>query len=237
MRVLGLILAALAGPVFAESVETNSDTAVARFEGPTNRYGHGIMGDLPEWSRLCLSHAGQEACVDLPQNAVFEDMAPRLADMDGDGLDEAIVVESTTTGGGSLVVYSLNNGELSRVSTPPIGRRNRWLAPVGVADFDGNGKMDIAYVETPHLGKVLKIYEWNGDHLKLIAKASGVSNHRIGDETITSGVRDCGRGPEIVVPGARWAQVYSGRFVDGALEFEEEGPMVGGSVARYLKCN
>jgi phosphoribosylamine-glycine ligase len=52
----------------------------ARFEAPTDRYGHAIMGDLPEWGRLCLILVGGEVCVTLPQTRVFEDIAPRLAE-------------------------------------------------------------------------------------------------------------------------------------------------------------
>ena len=236
MRLLALVFAACAGTAGAQSVETRSDNAIASFEGATDRYGHGIMGNLPEWSRLCLTHGFSSACVTLPQTSVFEDIAPRLADMDGDGRDEAIVVESTTAGGAALVVYRRDGDRLERIATPPIGRRNRWLSPIGIADFDQDGRMDVAYVEKPHLSKVLKIYSWAGDHLKLIAKATSFSNHRIGDETITSGLRECGRGVEMIVPDGNWQRVYAGRFEKGQLVFEELGPMQNGSVDQYLTC-
>lgn len=48
----------------------------ARFEAPTERYGHAIMGDLPQWGGLCLSGPKAQACVTLPQSTVFEDIAP-----------------------------------------------------------------------------------------------------------------------------------------------------------------
>lgn len=238
MRLLvALLLLISAAMTQAQTIETRLDGAIARFEGPTDRYGHRIMGDLPEWSRLCLETKGIEACIDLPETSVFEDIAPRLADMDGDGTPEAVVVESSTHAGASLVIYQRVETSLKRVSTPAIGRRNRWLSPVGIADFNADGKMDVAYVETPHLGKVLKIYSWNDGHLILSATASGLSNHRIGDETITSGIRDCGKGPEIVLPSGNWTRVYSGRFEDGQLEFEELGRFTGQKdFVEYLSC-
>jgi len=236
LRLLGPALALWAGAVSAQTVEISSENAVASFEGPTARYGHAIMGDLPEWSRLCLSHGADRACVTLAETSIFEDIAPRLADMDGDGLDEAVVVESSFSGGASLVVYRLEDGRLERISTPPIGRRNRWLSPIGIADFDRDGRMDVAFVEKPHLSKELKIYSWAGNHLKLIAKATSFSNHRIGEETITSGLRDCGRGIEMIVPDGAWKRVYSGFFDSGQLVFEELGPYRAGRFESYLNC-
>ena len=236
MRLLGGLLAAALSAATAHGVEVRSSNAIAGFEGPTNRYGHGIMGNLPEWSKLCLTHGLKSACVTLAETSVFEDMAPRLADMDGDGLDEAVVVESTFSGGASLVVYKREDDRLVRVATPPIGLRNRWLSPIGIADFDADGRMDVAYIEKPHLDKTLKIYSWAGDHLKLIAKAQSFSNHRIGEETITSGIRDCGNGPEMVVPSGNWSRVYAGRFKDGTLMFEELGPYRAGQFEAYLSC-
>ncbi len=236
MRFLGLVFAVLAGTASAQSVDVASDNAVASFEGPTARYGHAIMGDLPEWSRLCLSHGADRACVTLAETSVFEDIAPRLADMDGDGLDEAVVVESSVTGGASLVVYRRVLDRLERISTPPIGLRNRWLSPIGIADFDRDGRMDVAFVEKPHLSKELKIYSFEGDHLKLIARATSFSNHRIGEETITSGLRDCGRGVEMIVPDGSWQRVYAGYFDEGQLVFEELGPYRAGRFDAYLNC-
>jgi len=234
---MGLLLLFSAAMTQAETIETRRDGAVARFEGPTDRYGHGIMGDLPEWSRLCLETNGVEACIDLPETSVFEDIAPRLADMDGDGTPEAVVVESTTRAGASLVIYQRVGTSLKRVSTPAIGRRNRWLSPVGISDFDRDGRMDVAYVETPHLGKVLKIYSWNDGHLVLLASATGLSNHRIGDETITSGLRNCGNGPEIVLPNGNWTRVFSGSFEGGSLKFKELGRFEGQKkFSEYLSC-
>ena len=89
MRLLTLLLLA-AGVAQAEDVvERKAGLATARFEAPTDRYGHAIMGDLPEWGRLCLANAGQVACVDLPETSVFEDIEPRLVDLDGDQWMEA----------------------------------------------------------------------------------------------------------------------------------------------------
>jgi len=143
----------LAGTAVAETPKVTAGGVTARFEDPTNRYGHAIMGNLPEWGKLCLDRAGKTACVTLPKTSVFEDITPRLHDLDGDGTPEAVVVESSFTGGAALVVYQLSDTDFTRIATPPIGTRNRWLAPAGIADLDGDGHIELAYIDRPHLAK------------------------------------------------------------------------------------
>lgn len=208
----------LAPPVAAQTATTEAGEARATFSEPTFRYGHGIMGDLPEWGRLCLEVAGQGACVTLPQASVFEDMAPRLHDLDRDGAPEAIAVESTFTEGAALVVYRLDGNSLQRIATPHIGTRNRWLAPAGIADLDGDGFVELAYVDRPHLAKTLRVWRYRDNALEPVAILAGLTNHRIGEEFITGGVRDCGAGPEIITADGSWKQVLATRLVGSALE-------------------
>lgn len=226
----------LAGAAQAQVVERKAGFGTARFEGPTDRYGHAIMGNLPEWSRLCLANAGQIACVDLPETSVFEDIEPRLVDLDGDQWMEVVVVESSTTGGAALAVYELEGGKLAKTATPEIGRRNRWLAPVGIADFDGDGRMDIAYVETPHLGKVLRVWSWDNGKLVERAAASGVTNHRIGEMFITGGVRDCGQGPEMIVADGSWGSVLAVRLEGDGLKARPLAAFSHQAVVKAMAC-
>lgn len=110
----------------------------------TNRYPHGVLGDALEASRLSVeSRQGKILILDLPPNRVFEDLHPRLIDLDGDGRDEIIVVESDMGLGASLAVYGIVEGRLAKRSeTPFLGRSNRWLNPLGAGDFNGDGKLD-----------------------------------------------------------------------------------------------
>jgi hypothetical protein len=86
MRLAALFWVLLAGVSAAEQeAGTRFGAFTAPVEAPTHRYGHGIMGDLPEWGCLCLTGPAAQTCVTLPQSAVFKDMVPRLADLDRDG--------------------------------------------------------------------------------------------------------------------------------------------------------
>ena len=113
----------------------DEDGARACFDVPTGRYAHGVLGDAIEWGALTLTLAdGRSAEVALPENRVFEDVVPRLADLDGTGTPEIVVVESSANAGASLSIYAYDRGALVPFArTADIGRPNRWLAPVAFA--------------------------------------------------------------------------------------------------------
>ncbi len=209
----------------------------AQFVAPTHRYGHAIMGDLPEWGRLCLILVGERICVTLPQDRVFEDIAPRLADLDHDAVPEIIVVESSVQAGAALTVYRLNGDTLQRIAAPSIGTRNRWLAPAGIADLDGDGQIEIAYIDRPHLAKRLRIWRYANGALTHVADAGQLTNHRIGDPFITGGLRACGNGPEIVTVSADWRRIKASRLAAETITTRDLGPFDGpATMQAALNC-
>jgi hypothetical protein len=138
------------------------------------------------------------------------------------------VVESSTTGGARLAVYGHDRGTLRAIAaTPEIGRPNRWLAPAAIGDLDGNGTAEIAFVETPHLRGVLRIWTFAPGGLTEIAAATGFSNHRIGDDFISGGLRDCGTGPEIVTASLDWSRLLAARLEGDTITARDLGPLEG----------
>ena len=190
--------------------------------GPTDRYTHGALGDVIEAEGIAVETAdGRRIEFRLPSESVFEDLYPRLADIDGDGSDEILVVRSYLDRGAALAVIKIQADRLAIVAeTPALGRSNRWLNPVGVADFDGDGQNEIALVETPHIGGVLKLYRWREDRLLLVASFAGVSNHAIGSRALAlSAVLDAnGDGvPDLLIPDQSHRRLLILTFTGGHL--------------------
>ena len=182
-----------------------ADIASATYIEPTDRYAHGILGDAIEWGAIAVkTKDGSGFILRLPETHVFEDVAPRLIDVDLDGDVEIVAVQTDMSLGARLAIFD-ETGLVA--ATPYIGRSNRWLAPIGAADLDGDGKIEIAYVDRPHLAKTIRVWRFDDGQLVNVGDFPGFTNHRIGESDIAGGIRDCGTGPEMVVVDARWKNV------------------------------
>ncbi|MFG6516348.1 FG-GAP repeat domain-containing protein [Sulfitobacter sp. 1A13496] len=230
MRAIGAaLLALIATDAAAETI------TAAHYIAPTGRYAHGILGDALEWGGLQVSLTdGGARRFHLPRDHVFEDIAPRLVDVTGDGAPEVLVVETDVNRGAALAIYG-PEGKITE--TPHIGQSNRWLAPIGAADLDGDGAVEIAYVDRPHLARVLRVWRFADGRLSEVAQMTGLTNHRIGERHISGGLRDCGAGPEIVLADADWQHVVGVRLTGGQLGRRDIGPFAGAeSFAKALAC-
>lgn len=163
------------------AVSGRGEMVVAAYTGPTRRYPHGALGDDVEAKTLSVTVNGRSTGHTLPRHQVFEDIAPRLVDMDGDGTLEIVTIRSETGQGGAVVIYTLADGELQELaSSRPIGRGNRWLNVAGIADFDGDGALEIAIVVKPHIEGTLQLLEMTGQVLEPRLSFKGFSNHAYG---------------------------------------------------------
>ena len=153
---------------------------------PTRRYAHAILGDPIEAGGLAVTLADKrqlEVLVD--ENSVFEDRMARLVDLDGDGKKEIVVIRSYLDLGAAIAIYAAKGAQIVELAqSEPIGQTNRWLNPAAAADFDGDGNVELAWVETPHIGGTLKVARLVGTgskrQLKIIDQLYGFSNHKIG---------------------------------------------------------
>jgi hypothetical protein len=166
---------------------------------PRTDYRHGALGDGVEAGRVTISErqplgGHQTSARPVPvktdqvgagTDAVFEDREPRLADLDGDGTPEILVVKSYRDKGSALAVIGRREGAWTILAeTPPTAEPMRWLNPAAVADFDGDGKPDIALVRAPHRDGVLQLWTWDAGKLTLKHEAAGYSNHAFGSAAL-----------------------------------------------------
>ena len=193
-RAIAIVVAVLASMPdgrAADYPDAIADLRVARGTGTiadawladaTTRYRHFVLGSPYEAASLMVRlRDGKLLRLTLPDDSVFEDRQPRLADLDGDGIDEIVLVRSYVNRGAALAVIAVRDGALSiAAETPPTGSPNTWLNPAGIADFDGDGMVDIAYVQMPHVLGLLRIWTLRSGRLIEIASMPDTSNHVIG---------------------------------------------------------
>jgi hypothetical protein len=194
----------------SQAVAGQRNIAWVWLASPTLRYPHAALGSREHAGSLHVvlaQGAGpQELVYRLPPQRVFEDRIPRLVDLDGDGRDEIVLIESDALRGAALVVFGVpktpdgappQSAQLVELARSPYaGSTFRWANPVGFADFDGDGRLDVASVITPHVGGVLTLYHYRPPILEAYAQAMDVSNHRMGN-------LEQGQAAIVALPGLR----------------------------------
>ena len=228
-----LMLAGAAGAPAQPGPLEQGEVIRARLVEPVDRYDHRVLGAVPDWGRLeitvntCVNCAGlhlSDVIVTLPPTHVFEDIEARVADLDGDGRDEIVVVETDMARGATLAVYDASG---KRAATRPVGQTHRWLAPAGIGDFDGDGRVEVAYVDRPHLARELVFLRYDTGALTEIARATGFTNHRIGQEVISGGAVRCDGADTLLVANADWTRQMAVRLQAGQVVVKDAGPLNG----------
>lgn len=169
-------------PYMLKAEAASGDILAAWYSQPTTRYDHGVLGDKIEGGALVVQQAnGRTYNYRLSPLEVFEDIAPRIADLDGDGVSEVVTILSSLPGGASIAIFGMNGDTVEkRVATPFIGRPFRWLNIAAIAPFGRGAGKQIAFVATPHIGGNLGFLAYGNRQLALVKTASGYSNHKIG---------------------------------------------------------
>jgi len=166
---------------FASDAEAETITG-ARYEAPVARYGHFAPGRPHEYARVtATTDSGRSLELQLPEDEVFEDVAPRLVRLAANEPAEILAIASRRHDGSRVAMIRLSDDRLEvSAESPAIGVPMRWLNPIGVVDLDGDGRSEIAIVTTPHIGGTLRVYRRTGKRLVEIAALAGFSNHVYG---------------------------------------------------------
>lgn len=221
-------------------VAASAEITSAHYIDPTEAYGHNALAD-GEYGALEITTS--DNVMDLSyEDAVFEDTEPRLYDFDGDGSPEVVSVLSSFEYGSSIQIFTELAGTVIPLGgSSAIGEPHRWMAIAGIADFDNDGASEIAFVDRPHLAKILRFLEVRRDGRKWIftpdGEVAGLTNHHLGSGVIEGGLRDCSQ-PEVVTADAGWARIMVTSFDGSAYVSRDVGPYAGAdSLEAALDCN
>ena len=122
----------------------------------------------------------------IPSPQVVEAIAPIWADLTGDGQREIVLTVSDAEQGAQIVVYGEDGQPLA--AGPAIGRGYRWNHQLVVAPFGPNGELELATVQTPHIGGIVQFYRLTGDRLEMIARVTGYTSHVISTRNLDMAV-------------------------------------------------
>lgn len=190
---------------------------------PTDRYGHGILGDRIEAAGITLIET-QPALkvvhkIAIPAPEVIEGLSPIWVDLDGNKSREIIVTISDSRQGARLVVFDELGNRIA--DGPAIGMGNRWRHQLAVAPFGPGGELEIADVLTPHIGGVVEFFQLNGDELLRTAAIRGYSTHVIGSRNLDmafAGDFDGDGRYELLVPTQDFRSLTAIRRTDDGVE-------------------
>lgn len=167
-------------PEMMVAVDPDS-TTFAQYAQPTNKYLHGILGDQVEAEQLVVVEGGVFYELTLDSLHLFEDIRPRIYDVDNDNQPEYITIRTHVQRGGAIAIYKVINGQLTELSSiDEIGIPNRWLNIAAIDDLDDDGTIEIAWVETPHIGGTLTVASIENGSIVIKDELREYSNHAIG---------------------------------------------------------
>jgi len=214
--------AAFTNPLPDTRVVESGELAVALVD-PTDRYGHGVLGDAIEAGGFEVIDAatGSRTRVRITAPSVIEGVSPMLADLDGDGAEEILVTVSNGDVGAWLAAYRPDGTLLGE--SDPIGTGRRWRNQLGVGAVGPDGETEIVDVRTPHLGGSVEFFRLDGGRLVRVATSAGdYTSHTIGSRNLDMGliVRVEADGPlGVLVPTSdRNALAALARTADGTVE-------------------
>ena len=168
----------------------DTDERILLLAGPSRSYRHGILGDRTEATHIVLVDTrGLPKVIRrigfptrLPRDLVIEGLYPIWTDIDADGAREIVVTASSPVDGARIAVFEEDGTLLAE--GPPIGVAYRWLHQIAVAPFGPAGETELAIVRTPHIGGIVEFYRLIGAEMRVVARRSGYSSHRIGSRNL-----------------------------------------------------
>ncbi|NKB69692.1 MAG: hypothetical protein GKR89_21695 [Candidatus Latescibacteria bacterium] len=208
-------------PLPERQLAASPDSSVyALYAQPTGRYRHGILGDTIEAGRLVVWRDGVVYTHTLDEQYVFEDLRPRLFDVDNDGKLEILAIRSHVARGAGITIYKIVGEALVEWAwVEEIGTPSRWLNIAAIYDLDGDGAVELAWIQTPHIGGILRLARIEPGALTVLDEASQYSNHAIGERNLClSVVTQTGNNATLWVSTQDRERIVGFQFADQGLQ-------------------
>ncbi len=203
------------------------------------KYHHGVLGDHTEARGIAIINTYPEIKIQnqfmVPDNSVIEGVGAIWEDMNGDGELEIVVTLSNNAEGtgGKHAIFN-ENGDLlaSGKSVKPDGWRHLLMAfkPTGSNDYL------LAAIQRPHVDRLLNIYRWEGDSLKVIAQSHGFSTHIAGsrnlDGVLGTDINKDGN-MDILLPCTTYDTLYAISYQNNMLKRLWSIPLSGRSITNF----
>lgn len=175
-------------------IARSNDGRIAVYANATNqRYVHGIMGDDIEGASLVVLRINDDQLeiieqIDLEGDAVYEGLSPMWADINEDGVQDLVTTVSDSQSGSRIRVYLFTENGILTVDGQAIGQANRWQHQLAWGAFGANAEMQLVDVLTPHIGGIVRFYEFDGTQMVIQAQISGYTSHVIGSRNLDMAV-------------------------------------------------
>ena len=196
----------------------------AQYAMPTEKYSHGILGDKIEAGQLVVVVDSVFYELTLPGEFVFEDISPRLYDVDGDTELEFITIRTNVSQGAGIAIYKIIDEQLVEYAyVPEIGTTYRWLNIVAINDLDNDGIVELVWIQTPHIGGILKVAKIKTGTLEVLAEKAQYSNHAIGERNLCLSILTMQFNQKVFyVPNQSRNKIVGFTFKNNELEVFEE---------------
>ncbi len=151
---------------------------------PTSRHSYSALGDDLESTALVVVTVGSNEVSPIYTSgeAVIESLAPVLADINGDGVDEVSLTVSDDTNSWSVVVSTTGEGELAR--SQPTDRLLGWRYIFAVGPLGPNGQTQLAEMLYPSGQGSLSFLQRQGQNLNVVASLRGYRSHEFGSRNL-----------------------------------------------------
>lgn len=189
---------------------------------PTDRFPHSALGDNLEATAVVVVTVGVNEVETIYQSGddVIESIAPLLADVDGDGIDDVAVTVSNDSEVW-IAVASSAGGKVVATSDP-ADRLLGWRQLVAVGPLGPNGQTEIAEVFHPDAQGSLRFLGLSGGKLGVLAARTGYRSHEFGGRNLEQAVAadvDRDGSVEVIVPTLDRQRIVGVRHgPDGAVD-------------------